>query len=90
MRLPLSSKELLPSAGRGCKLVGKTYDLRKAYRQLPVKEDASHAAWIAVWSPKDAQPRVFRMESLPFGATASVASFLRAAEAIKYIGAIRS
>ena len=31
--------------------------------------------------------RVFRMESLPFGATASVASFLRAAEAIKYIGA---
>ena len=69
------------------KLVGKTYDLRKAYRHLPVKEDASHAAWIAVWSPKDAQPRVFRMESPPFGATASVASFLRAAEAIKYIGA---
>ena len=79
-------KEWLRRTGRGCKLVGKTYDLRKAYRQLPIKEDGLHAAWIAVWSPKDAQPRVFRMESLPFGATASVASFLRAAEAIKYIG----
>ena len=63
------------------------YDLRKAYRQLGVSSSHLDFSWIAVWSPVEARPKYFRMESLPFGATASVAAFLRTSAAIKTIGA---
>lgn len=46
-------------------LVGKTYDLRKAYRQLGIKPGELSYAWIGVWSPEDQAPRFFRMEPLP-------------------------
>lgn len=53
------------------KCVGKTYDLRKAYRRLAIREDHLHLAWIAVWSPEHQAPMVFSMDSLPFGFLAS-------------------
>ena len=79
-------KAWIAKAGPGCKLVGKTYDLKKAYRQLPIRKDSLHAAWVAVWNPFANSAQVFQMETLPFGATASVAAFLRAAEALKFLG----
>ena len=79
-------KEMLRRAGGKQALVGKTYDLRKAYRQLAIKEDHLRLGWIAVWSPEHRAPMVFSMDSLPFGATAAVAAFLRISRAIKFLG----
>ena len=70
----------------GLRLVGKTYDMRKAYRQIAIREDHLDLAWISVWDPTKGSPSVFRMESMPFGATASVGAFLRISQAVKRIG----
>ena len=78
-------KHWAKTKGKGTDLVGKTYDLRKAYRQLAVREDHLDFAWIAVCD-SSGTPNFFRLNSMPFGATASVAAFLRVAEAIKQIG----
>lgn len=79
-------KHMMMLSGGKQALVGKTYDLRKAYRQLAIKEDHLRLGWIAVWSPDDGCPMLFKMESLPFGATAAVAAFLRISRAIKSLG----
>ena len=75
-------------AGRRQTFLGgkKTYDLKKAYRQLAIKEDYLYLGWVAVWSPVHQAPMLFRMESPPFGATAAVAAFLRISRAIKFLG----
>lgn len=78
-------KHWAKTKSRSANLVGKTYDLRKAYRQLAVRESHLAFAWIAV-SDSGGTPQFFRLNSMPFGATASVAAFLRIAEAIKQIG----
>ena len=70
-------------AGSGCCLLGKTYDLRKAYRQIGIHLLAS---WIGVWSPTVSRPMAFAMKSMPFGATASVQAFLRISVALKTLG----
>ena len=70
----------------GVRLLGKTYDMRKAYRQIAIREDHLDLAWISVWDPYKKRPALFRMESMPFGATASVGAFLRLSQAIKSIG----
>ena len=67
-------------------LVGRSYDLRKAYRQIGISPDHLKFAWISVWSPVDAEPKLFRMDSMPFGATASVGAFLRLSQALKCLG----
>eukprot|EP00435_Cladocopium_sp_Y103_P075041 s103_g53.t1 len=72
--------------GPGCRLVGRTFDLRKAYRQLGVSENHYKFSWIAVWSPEHERVQLFRMKGLPFGGTASVASFLRVSRALKELG----
>ena len=71
---------------KGVKLLGKTYDMEKAYRQIAIREDHLDLAWIAVWDPNKSHPALFRMESMPFGATASVGAFLRLSQAIKCVG----
>ena len=79
-------KRCMQVHGAACTLVGRTYDLRKAYRQLGVSEEHFCFSWIAVWSPSDRCVRLFRMKGLPFGGTASVASFLRMSKALKETG----
>ena len=79
-------KRFMQVHGSTCKLVGRTYDLRKAYRQLAVGPGHYKFAWIAVWSPVEGRTRLFRMKGLPFGGTASVASFLRVSRALKEKG----
>ena len=68
------------------KLVGRCYDLRKAYRQIGISPDHLHYAWMSVWDPFGLEAKLFRMESMPFGATASVAAFLRLSQALKCLG----
>ena len=79
-------KAWMQESGPGLKLVGKTYDLRKAYRQLALRKAHLDFAWISVWDPVREAPALFKMETLPFGATASVSAFLRISQAIKVIG----
>ena len=69
-------------------LKGRCYDLRKAYRQIGVKPEHLHLAWISVFDPSDQKAKVFRMESMPFGASASVGAFLRLSLAIKVLGIV--
>ena len=79
-------KAWIQRAGRGLKLVGKTYDMRKAYRQIAIQKAHLDLAWIVVWDPVGHTPALFKMRTMPFGATASVGAFLRLSQAIKSIG----
>lgn len=69
--------------GAGRALVGRTYDLKSAYRQLGICEERFHAAWLAMFDPGSCEAKLFRMHALPFGASAAVTNFLRCAEALK-------
>jgi len=72
------------------KLVGRTFDLRKAYRQIGINSTHLNFAWISVFDPAERRAKLFKMESMPFGATASVAAFLRVSQALKMIGTARA
>ena len=79
-------KRCMQVHGKGCKLVGRTYDLKRAYRQLGVNSEHFSLSWVAVWCPEEGRVKLFRMKGLPFGGTASVASFLRMSRALRELG----
>ena len=64
-------------AGVSTALVAKTYDLKSAYRQVPIKASHLKFAYFSVFNHKLGYPQIFRLKTLPFGATHSVYSFLR-------------
>ena len=66
-------------------LVAKTYDLKSAYRQIPVKESHLKFAYFCIFNHKLGGPQIFRSLSLTFGATHSVYSFLRLARMLHAI-----
>ncbi|CAE7493853.1 unnamed protein product [Symbiodinium natans] len=76
----------LRHAGQG--LLGKTIDLKSAYRQLPLSEEALNMAYVAVKDPNSGEVRFFRLRllCLPFGAVAAVHAFIRVSLAICHIG----
>ena len=49
-------KSWMQKARVGLKLVGKTYDMRKAYRQIAICDKHLDLAWIVVWDPIRGQP----------------------------------
>ena len=81
-------KGCMQSHGPACSLVGRTYDLKRAYRQLGICEDHCRFSWVAVWLPEHSCAKIFQMRGLPFGGTASVASFLRMSKALKEMGVV--
>ena len=66
-------------------LVGRTFDLKHAYKQFGVDEWHSKFLNIAVRKPGGSYG-LFKVYALPFGASGSVTSFLRVACSIAYIG----
>lgn len=66
-------------------LVGRTYDMESAYRQLSINPKDGNKALIGVYDQKTGKVRVFRMGTMPFGAVASVYAFLRTAAAVNHI-----
>ena len=60
-------------------LVGKTYDLKSAYRQVPIRSDHLKFAYFSIYNCELDQVEIYRLKTLPFGATHSVYSFLRLA-----------
>ena len=79
-------KRCMQMFGRNAALCGRTFDLRKAYRQLGVSEDSLRFSWIGVWNPLEQRVFIFQMRSLPFGAVASVSAFLRMSRALRELG----
>lgn len=51
------------------RLVGKTYDLKSAYRQVPIREDHLKSAYFSVYNHRVGKAEIYRLETLPFGAT---------------------
>ncbi|CAE7222589.1 unnamed protein product [Symbiodinium sp. CCMP2592] len=66
--------------------IGKTFDLKSAYRQMFVSPDDLKEAYIAYFSHRERKVIVRQMLALPFGATRAVFSYLRVAHSMWYIG----
>ena len=69
-------------------LQGKTIDLRKAYKNLPISKTALNDAYICVLDPTTMEPQAFQSQVLPFGARAAVMSFCRVSFALWLIGVV--
>lgn len=69
----------------GMSLQGKTFDLSSAYKQFPIHGEDRSFIRLAVPVPGEARCEIFGVNSLPFGATGSVAGFLRVSTAIFHI-----
>ena len=67
-------------------VLGKTYDLKNAYKQYGIAPQDRSLLRIAVWDPDSSKVRFLGLNALPFGAVGSVGSFLRIAMAVWYIG----
>ena len=74
------------SAGAHCPVLGRTYDLKHAYKQFGLCERDRKVLRIAVRKPGKTTPTLVGLNALPFGAIGSVAGFLRISFAIWWIG----
>ena len=61
---------------------GKCLDLESAYKQCPLSPTDEHCSICAVENPNTSETEYFLMRVLPFGATAAVHGFNRAATAL--------
>eukprot|EP00435_Cladocopium_sp_Y103_P049576 s2642_g15.t1 len=66
-------------------LVGRTFDLKHAYRQFGVDEYHHDLLKIAVKKPGSTY-ELFNVGALPFGAVGSVSAFLRISSCLSFIG----
>ena len=60
-------------------MVGRTLDLKSAYKQFPVADDQVPYNIICCWDPVSSRPAIFEQYTLPFGAVAAVVNFNRIA-----------
>ena len=74
---------LLGASGR--RILGKTFDLKAAYRQLGIHPSSLRYSYIACFDPEARKPAVFQMLAVPFGGSRSVYSFLRIVRFIWWI-----
>ena len=72
----------------GLKIVGKTFDLKSAYRQFCVCQEDRDLARIMVFDTDKKEPTWFGLNVLPCGAVGSVAGFLRVSLALHFIGEV--
>ncbi|CAJ1388421.1 unnamed protein product [Effrenium voratum] len=75
----------LHGAGFPFELLGKTFDLSSAYKQYPLHSHDRDLVRIALKDTETDACRVFGLNALPFGATGSVAGFLRISSAIFFV-----
>ena len=95
VRIQLPSGELLKgkvphgqTPGQARDWLGKAFDLKSAYRQIPTSRSGLNPAFtvIGVFNPEENQPAYFLQYATPFGAVSSVYLFNRVARAIWAIG----
>ena len=68
------------------RLLGRTYDLKSAYKQFPLSAFDRDLLRIAVNSPGHTDAKLMGANVLPFGAVGSVAGFLRVSLAVWFVG----
>ncbi|CAE7235623.1 unnamed protein product [Symbiodinium sp. CCMP2592] len=69
--------------------VCKAWDLRTAYKQLPLSDSSYELdSYFILFNVEKGESEVYKQRVLPFGSTASVTSFIRAAYAIWKLGAV--
>ena len=73
-------------ANKELDVVGKTFDLKSAYRQFGLSKQDAELARVLVLDTDSGQPRLLNMRTLPFGAVGSVGGFLRVSYALWFIG----
>ena len=80
----------LNSAGAhaGISLKGAAFDLVSAYKQFAVHPEDRRLTRVCALDTDEMKACVYSMRALPFGATGSVAGFLRVSSAIAYIGQV--
>eukprot|EP00435_Cladocopium_sp_Y103_P063984 s44_g25.t1 len=67
-------------------VVGKTYDLKNAYKQYGICRADRDLLRLAVWDPVTKTVRYMGANALPFGAVGSVSGFLRISLAVWFLG----
>ena len=77
--------EQMKGAMADSSLLAKTYDLKAAYRQIPVRKDHLKYAYFSIYNHELATVEIYRSRTLPFGAAHSVYSFLRLAKMLHFI-----
>ena len=77
----LVQKFFKPSKERSCcsKLQARTFDLKSAYRQVPILESHLKYAYFSIYNCKKQKAGIYQLVTLPFGATHQVYCFLRLA-----------
>ena len=75
----------MDNLGLAWRFAEKTFDLKSAYKQYPIHQADRDHLRIAILDPLTKKPRWFGLNALPFGATGSVAGFLRVSSAIFFI-----
>ena len=69
-------------------IVGRTYDLRSAYKQFGVSSRTRDLLRLLVWDNDQKKPCLLGVNALPFGASGSVSAFLRISMALWYVGTV--
>ncbi|CAE7621993.1 unnamed protein product [Symbiodinium sp. CCMP2592] len=64
---------------------GRTLDLEKAYRQVPLSTESLRLGVVMVTDPNSGKPCYFVAQSLPFGASSSVFAFNRLSRSILHL-----
>lgn len=67
-------------------LLIKAIDLKKAYKQLALSDDALTDSCLCVRNPTTGKPEAFRALVLPFGARAAVQGFYRCSHGLWWLG----
>ena len=73
------------SWGPKAKLLGRTLDLKSAYKQLAVSPDQNFVRALVAYDPVLRRPAYFIINALPFGATSGGCSFNRVAKSLWHI-----
>ena len=76
-------------AGHPQTLCMKAWDLRKAYKQLPLHETSLDESFLCVYDPGSGTAKIFGQYVLPFGARASVHGFCRIPFSAAWLGDIK-
>ena len=77
--------QVMRSMDKDTTLLAKTFDLKSAYRQVPILPSHLKFAYFCIYNPQSKSVEVYRSRTLPFGATHSVFSFLRLARMLHCI-----
>ena len=75
------------SSGLDSQLLGKTFDLKSAYRQVPICTEHLKYAFFSVYNCAKGAAEIYQLVTIPFGATHSVYCFLRLARMLHSIAA---